>query len=105
RRGGMVPGSRRLYAGRVLWLDGGDTLHGTTVANLFFGVSVVDLYNQAGVDAMAAGNHDYNYGADVLLLRAADADFPILGANTFYKESGESFLPPYAFFEIGRAHV
>ncbi len=105
RLAGMVNVIRSLYPDRVLWLDGGDTLHGTTVANLFFGVSVVDLYNQAGVDAMAAGNHDYNYGADVLLLRAADADFPILGANTFYKESGESFLPPYAFFDVGGLRV
>src|SRR5690625_4398554 len=93
RLAGMVNVIRGLYPDRVLWLDGGDTLHGTTVANLFFGSSVVDGFNRAGLDVMAAGNHDYNYGHDVLLLRAAQADSPILAANTFMKESGERFLP------------
>lgn len=105
RLAGMVNVIRGLYPDRVLWLDGGDTLHGTTVANLFFGSSVVDGFNRAGLDVMAAGNHDYNYGHDVLLLRAAQADFPILAANTFMKVSGERFLPPYAFFDLDGVRV
>lgn len=105
RLAGMVNVIRSLYPDRVLWLDGGDTLHGTTVANLFFGSSVVDGLNKAGLDVMAAGNHDYNYGHDVLLLRAAQAEFPILAANTFMRASDERFLPPYAFFELDGVRV
>jgi len=105
RLAGMINVIRSLYPDRVLWLDGGDTLHGTTVANLFFGSSVVDGLNRAGLDVMAAGNHDYNYGHDVLLLRAEQADFPILAANTFFKGSNERFLPPYAFFDLGGVRV
>jgi len=105
RLAGMVNVIRGLYPGRVLWLDAGDTTHGTTVANLFYGASVVDALNKAGLDVMAPGNHDYNYGHDVLLLRAQEAEFPILAANVFFKDTGEPFLPPYTFFELDGVRI
>lgn len=100
RMAGMANVIRAMYPGRVLWFDGGDTTHGTTVANLFFGASVIDAYNAAGIDAMAAGNHDYNYGYEVLLMRALQADFPIFAANAVYKDTGESILPSHKFFDV-----
>ena len=39
--------------------------------------------NAAGYDAMAAGNHEFDYGLDTLLTDARRADFPILSANGF----------------------
>jgi len=89
-----------LYGGRVLWLDGGDTTHGTNVANLFYGESVIDVLNMAGVDAMAIGNHDFNYGQDVLRARIAQANFPVLAANVVYTATGESFADAYAIFDV-----
>lgn len=100
RMAGMANVIRAMYPGRVLWFDGGDTTHGTTIANLFFGASVIDAYNFVGVDVMAAGNHDYNYGHDVLLMRANQAEFPILAGNAIYTKSGESFLPSHTFLEV-----
>src|SRR5690625_2870627 len=100
RMAGMANVIRAMYPGRVLWFDGGDTTHGTTVANLFYGASVIDTYNAVGIDAMAAGNHDYNYGHDVLLMRANQAEFPIFAGNAIYTRSGESFLPSHTFFEV-----
>src|SRR5690625_5129571 len=97
RMAGMANVIRAMYPGRVLWFDGGDTTHGTTVGNLFFGASVIDAYNAAGIDAMAAGNHDYNYGYEVLLMRALQADFPIFAANAVYKSTGEAILPSHKF--------
>lgn len=100
RMAGMANVIRAMYPGRVLWFDGGDTTHGTTIANLFFGASVIDAYNAVGITAMAAGNHDYNYGHDVLLMRANQADFPILAGNAIYTKSGQSFLPSHTFLEV-----
>lgn len=105
RLAGMANVIRAMYPGRVLWLDGGDTTHGTTVANLFFGASVIDAYNFVGIDAMVAGNHDYNYGHDVLLMRANQAQFPILAGNAVYMKSGESFLPSHTFFDVDGLRV
>jgi len=48
----------------VLFLDAGDTIHGTVFAALTKGASVVRVMNEMGYDAMTTGNHDYNYGLD-----------------------------------------
>jgi len=100
RIAGFVQVLRSLYPGRVLWLDAGDTIHGTNVANLFYGESVVEMLNAAGVAAMTLGNHDFNYGQEVLLARIAEANFPILGANIVYSESGRPFAGQSAVFEL-----
>ncbi len=86
----------------VILLDAGDTLHGTNLVNLFFGKPAVATMNRLGVDAMVVGNHDFNFGIDVLAIRAEEAKFPILGANVRCK-TGEPvlFLPPYIIIERG----
>ena len=86
----------------VIFLDAGDTIHGTNLVNLFFGKPAVAVMNRLDVDAMVVGNHDFNFGIDVLAARAEEAGFPILGANVRYK-TGEPvlFLPPYIIVEKG----
>lgn len=100
RVAGFVQVMRELYPGRLLWLDAGDTTHGTNVANLFFGESVIEALNTAGVDAMTVGNHDFNYGQEALLSLAAQAAFPVLGANIVYTDTGRPFLQDSARFEL-----
>lgn len=65
----------------VLYLDAGDTLHGTVMASLDRGDSMVKVLNEAGVDAIVPGNHDYNYGIDRLIELSKTMKFPILAAN------------------------
>lgn len=65
----------------VLLLDAGDTFHGDINANLFSGYTVVKVLNEAGYDAMAPGNHDFNYGSERLLKLASYARFDVLAAN------------------------
>ncbi|MCL0034592.1 5'-nucleotidase C-terminal domain-containing protein, partial [Dehalococcoidia bacterium] len=86
----------------TILLDAGDTIHGTNLANLLKGESVIAAMNAIGYTAMVVGNHDFNYGLGVLQERAEQAKFPILGANVQYK-IGESvpFLPPYTIVEVG----
>ena len=50
-----------------LLLDDGDTLHGLPFATLKKGEDIVSLMKLAGYDAMALGNHDFNYGYERLL--------------------------------------
>lgn len=76
-------------------LDAGDTFHGTTFATLEEGSSIVDIMNKIGYDAMAAGNHDFNYGYKRLLELDEMSDFPVLSANVIYEDTGELVLEPY----------
>ena len=86
----------------VLLLDAGDALHGLPFANISEGESIVQLMNEAGYDAMAAGSHDFSYGADRLQELAAQAKFSMLTANVL-KEDGSALLPGSMIIE--RNHV
>lgn len=94
----------RDQADNVLVLDAGDAMHGTTLATLVEGESIVQVMNMIGYDAMAAGNHDFNYGYDRLIELNDMADFPILSANTF-DASGKLILPAYKIFEYNGVKV
>jgi len=65
----------------TLFLAAGDMIQGNCWANFFQGSSVIELMNLMRFDAMVVGNHEFDFGLDVLRKRVAEALFPILGAN------------------------
>lgn len=77
---------------QVILLDAGDTLHGLPIATLEKGESIVSLMNMAGYDAMAPGNHDFNYGSERLLELKDQMKFPLISSNITVKETGKPFL-------------
>ncbi len=64
-----------------LLVDAGDATQGASFASVSRGADVVRMMNEAGYDLMAVGNHEFDYGTDVLLENAELANFPILAAN------------------------
>ncbi|MDA3846146.1 MAG: bifunctional UDP-sugar hydrolase/5'-nucleotidase, partial [Vallitaleaceae bacterium] len=88
----------------VLLLDAGDALHGQTIATISEGESIVDIMNLMGYDAMAAGNHDFNYGSDRLVELAGLTDFPILSANVM-KADDTPLLEEYVIKEFDGVKV
>lgn len=71
-------------------VDAGDATQGNAVATLTKGEDIIKLMNAAGYAAMAAGNHEFDYGQEQLLSNAANASFPILSANAV--KNGQPFL-------------
>ena len=86
----------------ILLLDGGDTLHGTNLANMFEGQTVLEIMDMLGYDAMVPGNHDFNYGAERLEEAAAwaedNASLRILNAN-ITDASGALVFQPYQIYD------
>ena len=80
-------------------IDAGDATQGQSFATVDTGKHVIEVMNAAGYDAMAAGNHEFDYGADALLANAASAEFPILSANTL--KDGEPLLDCHTVIEAG----
>ena len=95
--------ARAADGGAVLLLDAGDTFEGGIAANLSEGALVVDAYNALGYDALAIGNHEFDYGAidtasaddsgtldmrGALKAAAARARFPFLAANVIDTATG-----------------
>src|SRR5690554_7745587 len=65
----------------VLLLDAGDSMHNMNIDNLFGGLPSIEVMNVMGYDAFTPGNHEFNYGQEVLAERILDANFPTLAAN------------------------
>ncbi|MEG0973048.1 MAG: 5'-nucleotidase C-terminal domain-containing protein, partial [Lachnospiraceae bacterium] len=77
----------------TLLLDAGDTLHGMPVVNLNQGENAVRILNETGYDAMALGNHDFNYGAKRVQELSAQAKFSMLAANVYNQDGTNAFTP------------
>lgn len=86
--------------GNVLVFDAGDTVHGTNFASLSKGQSVIRLLNDLGLDAMAIGNHDFNYGFDELEIMQKEADFPILATNIVKEGTDEKVFESNKIFDV-----
>jgi 2',3'-cyclic-nucleotide 2'-phosphodiesterase (5'-nucleotidase family) len=104
--GGYLANLRRTRAragGGVVLLDAGDLFHGTLESNLNEGAAVIRAYNALRYDAVAIGNHEFDFGpvgpataprapADdprgALKARAAEARFPFLAANLVDEATG-----------------
>ncbi|WP_195268358.1 5'-nucleotidase C-terminal domain-containing protein [Eubacterium sp. 1001713B170207_170306_E7] len=84
-------------AENTLLVDAGDATQGGTLAALSQGADVITLMNAAKYDAMALGNHEFDYGQEVLLANVRNADFPVLSANTVYKDTGRPILEGVAY--------
>lgn len=87
----LVDEVREMYGPeKVLLLDVGDAIHGMNIDNLFGGLPSIEIMNAMGYDAFTLGNHEFNYGQQVLAERIADAEFKTLAANVT-KEDGSLF--------------
>ncbi|MGD1153167.1 MAG: bifunctional UDP-sugar hydrolase/5'-nucleotidase [Syntrophales bacterium] len=96
----MIQGERSKNPDGTLLLSAGDMFQGTPVSNLFKGRSVTDVMNYLNFDAMAIGNHEFDWGMDVLQHLIASSRFPYLSANI--KDERGRYLPgvkPYIIVE------
>ena len=75
-----------------LLVDAGDATQGMPVVSLSKGAFAIELMNAAGYDAMCLGNHEFDFGQEVLLTNAEAAEFPMLSANVVRKDSGDALL-------------
>lgn len=84
-----------------LTLDAGDVFQGTPISNLLMGFLDLECMNQMGYDAMALGNHEFDFGYEVLRSRMADVNFPMLCANVVDRERGLPVARPYVILRRG----
>jgi 2',3'-cyclic-nucleotide 2'-phosphodiesterase/3'-nucleotidase len=95
----------------VLLLDSGDTIQGSPEQALAFGNRdgsgsdpIVRAMNLVGYDAMAIGNHEFDFGLARLEKSRREARFPWLSANVT-KADGSPAFAPYAVLEVGGVRV
>lgn len=78
--------------------DAGDIYTGT-MSKLTNGELPFELMITLGYDAMAIGNHEFEYGWLAFAAQKNRAPFPVLGANLFYKGTDHPYAQPWAIVE------
>lgn len=80
-----VIGMVRAVEPNVLLLHAGDFCVGELFYNKYFGVPELQIMKQLGFDAMAVGNHEFDFGPEVLSGVLAEGfaggSFPVVSAN------------------------
>jgi len=96
-------------AGNCLTLDAGDIIQGTPLAFYYATIDPITkgaihpmatAMNAVGYDAVALGNHEYNYGLDTLRAFEKQCDFPLLSANSVDWHTGAPVFRPYVIKTI-----
>ncbi|MEU6069254.1 5'-nucleotidase C-terminal domain-containing protein [Streptomyces sp. NPDC047082] len=99
---------------RVLLVDAGDIIQGTSLAYYFARVDPITgtdgkrgprhpmavAMNHMRYDAAALGNHEFNYGIDVLRKFESQCHFPLLGANALDAKTLRPAFAPYTVKRI-----
>jgi len=104
---GWVAQVRARAPDRTMLLDGGDAWQGTFTSNANKGEAVVKAMNVMRYDAQALGNHDFDWGQEVLAQRAKEASFPFLAANLLDATTGRlpAYVKPWIVKDLGLAKV
>ena len=84
----------------VFLFDAGDIFTGA-LAKLTEGKLAFELMITMGYDAMAIGNHEFEYGHEIFEWEKNRAPFPVLGANFFYKNTDHPYAQAHAIIERG----
>ncbi|MGB5688554.1 MAG: bifunctional UDP-sugar hydrolase/5'-nucleotidase [Woeseiaceae bacterium] len=82
----------------VFLFDSGDIFTGA-LAKLTEGQLAFELMITMGYDAMAIGNHEFEYGHEIFAWQKNRAPFPVLGANFFYKDTNHPYAQAHAVIE------
>lgn len=101
----MIKEIRKENPNTVL-LDAGDSIQDNS-AELFNDQPqspVMVAMNEMNYDAWAFGNHEFNFGLDVLDKVSSQYKGAVLAGN-IYKENGERFLPAYTIIERGGVKI
>lgn len=93
--------------GNVLLISGGDNFTGPALSTWFRGESTIEVMNAMGYRASVLGNHEFDYGQDVLLQRIEQARFSYLAANMYRRGTQQvpDFARPYVVIEINGVKV
>lgn len=86
---------------RFVVLSGGDNWTGPAISSFFEGEPAYQATQIMGYDATAIGNHEFDYGVDILHERMRNSAFPFVSANIFDTETDTLLAdsPPFIVHE------
>jgi 2',3'-cyclic-nucleotide 2'-phosphodiesterase/3'-nucleotidase len=97
----IIKKHRAIYSNTIL-IDNGDILQGTPLTYYYSKMNnqginpIIKVMNYLKYDAAVIGNHEFNYGSDILEEAIKASSFPWITANITAEDSEAAFYgPPY----------
>jgi 5'-nucleotidase len=81
----------------TLFLLAGDTISPSVESITYKGAQMIEAWNAAGLDYSTFGNHEFDFGPDVLRQRMKESHFQWIAANVIDKKTGKPFGDAPAF--------
>ena len=96
--------SQKALNPNTFFLSAGDHYQGSTVSNLTYGDVVNDILAHMDLLTSAIGNHEFDWGADLIPQWAEDGGFPFVASNITVEESKkpagwDTYVKPYYVHE------
>ena len=95
----------------TLLIDSGDTIQGSPLESFHSRKNntrtdpMMLVMSSLNYDAMAVGNHEYNFGLKVLEKARGEAKFPWLSGNTYEKGTQKTHYKPYIVKEVAGVKI
>jgi len=91
----------------TLFLLAGDTISPSVESITYKGAQMVEAWNIAGLDYATFGNHEFDFGPDVLKERMKESKFGWIAANVIEKTTGKPFgnAEPFVIREFGGVKI
>ncbi|HAF14214.1 MAG TPA: bifunctional metallophosphatase/5'-nucleotidase [Blastocatellia bacterium] len=86
----------------TLLLLSGDTISPSVESITYQGAQMIDAWNAAELDYATFGNHEFDFGPDVLRQRMKESNFKWIVANVIDRKTGKPFgdAPPFVIREF-----
>ena len=104
--GNYIINEKNKFPETTIILSAGDMFQGSAISNMTQGGVVVEGMNEIGFDAMTVGNHEFDWGVDVIKsynnqTSEVKTNFPIICSNIYEKATNQpvDWCEPYAIIE------
>lgn len=86
----------------TLFLLAGDTISPSVASTIFKGAHIIEIWNALGLDYACLGNHEFDFGDEILIERMKESKFTWLGANVMDRRTNKTFndTPSFVIREV-----
>src|SRR6185369_15335463 len=91
----------------TLFMMAGDTISPSVESITYKGAQMIEAWNAIGLDYATFGNHEFDFGPDVLKQRIGESKFGWVAANVIDTTTNKTFanVPPFVVKEFGSVKV
>jgi len=91
----------------TLFLLAGDTISPSVESITYKGAQMIEAWNTVGLDYATFGNHEFDFGPDVLKQRMQESKFGWIAANVIDTKTGKPFggAEPFVIREFGGVKI